>query len=90
MHPSSLSRQLYQPGDRQLAATIAVCHKALHLLQTPTERAALVQRLHYELRQAVRNRAWAGARELYALLRTVTPRPGVAYRVLGMVAALGK
>lgn len=74
LHPRSLSRQAYQPGDRQLASTIAICQKARALCRTTEEFAALARRVRFELRQAVRHKQWAEARLLFALLRSLPGR----------------
>lgn len=71
LHPRSLSRRAYKAGDRQLASTIAVCRKAQTLCRTPEELAALARRVRFELRQALRHRQWAEARQLAVLLRAL-------------------
>ncbi|MDO7852543.1 glycosyltransferase family 2 protein [Hymenobacter convexus] len=68
-HPRSMSAKAYQAHDPFLASTIRVCEKALALIRTPPERAALAVRLRWELRQAVRRHRYAEARQLAALLR---------------------
>ncbi len=71
-HPRSMSAKAYQRHDPYLASTIRVCAKALALVRTPAERAALAVRLRWELRQAVRRRApLAEVAPLRALLRQV-------------------
>ncbi|WP_147320956.1 hypothetical protein [Hymenobacter lapidiphilus] len=45
-----------------------MCRKALALCRTPEERAALVVRVRWELRQALRYRSRPEARALYQLL----------------------
>lgn len=50
---NSMSSGLYRQGDRQLYSTYLVCRKAMELNHDNEDRKALVQRLHYELRQAV-------------------------------------
>ncbi|MFD2784011.1 glycosyltransferase family 2 protein [Hymenobacter rubripertinctus] len=69
LHPQSMSRKGYRPHDPYLRSTIRVCHKALALCRTPTERAALAVRVRWELRLAVRHRNLPEARDLYQLLR---------------------
>ncbi len=88
LHPASLSRQVYRPGDRQLDSTIRICTKAAALCRTPAEWDALAHRLRSELRQAARHRLWGEAERLYALLQQVSPAPGGLYRLLGAWAKL--
>ena len=80
-HPRSMSRRAYRRHDPYLTSTIRVCEKALALVRTPDERAALATRLRWELRQAVRRHRPVEARTLYALLRQ-TARPTPADRLL--------
>ncbi|WP_205502740.1 glycosyltransferase family 2 protein [Rufibacter psychrotolerans] len=68
MHPRSLSQQVYQKGDRQLASTIQVIQKAQQLVRTPTEREALKTRIKYEARHAYLTANYAEAAQLLALL----------------------
>ncbi|UOR07289.1 glycosyltransferase family 2 protein [Hymenobacter aerilatus] len=69
LHPRSKSSLAYRPHDPYLASTIRVCHKALALCRTPTERQALAVRLRWELRQAVRWGNRVEVHDLYQLLR---------------------
>lgn len=69
LHPRSKSAQGYRPGDPYVASTIRVCRKAAGLCRTPEEWQALAVRLRWEMRQAVRWRNLAEARELYDLLQ---------------------
>ena len=71
-HPRSMSARAYQRHDPYLASTIRVCGKALALVRTPAERAALAVRLRWELRQAVRRHRYAEARALGQLLSQIT------------------
>lgn len=87
LHPQAQSRAAYRPGDRQLAATIRVCHKARALCRTPAEWAALRRRAAYELRQAVRHGCWPEARALLALLGAV---PGPVRRLWRGLAAVAR
>ena len=83
-HPRSMSARAYRRHDPYLASTIRVCEKALALVRTPAERAALAVRLRSELRQAVRRRAAsAEVQPLLALLRQVA-RPTLAERALAV------
>ncbi|NVO32018.1 glycosyltransferase family 2 protein [Hymenobacter lapidiphilus] len=68
LHPRSKSAKSYRRHDPHLASTIVVCRKALALCRTPEERAALVVRVRWELRQALRHRSRPEARALYQLL----------------------
>ncbi|NVO85155.1 glycosyltransferase family 2 protein [Hymenobacter terrestris] len=68
LHPRSKSAKSYRRHDPHLASTIVVCCKALVLCRTPEERAALVVRVRWELRQALRYRSRPEARALYQLL----------------------
>ena len=75
-HPRSLGARAYRRHDPLVASTVMVCRKAAALCRTPTERAALVRRLRWELRQAVRWGCFAPARDLYHLLQaTGAQRP---------------
>ena len=71
-HPRSMSARAYQRHDPYLVSTIRVCGKALALVRTPAERAALAVRLRWELRQAVRRHRYAEARALGQLLGQTT------------------
>ncbi len=71
-HPRSMSTKAYQPNDPYLASNIAVCRKALALVHTPREQAALAACLRWELRQAVRRARYPEALEVLALLRQTT------------------
>ena len=71
-HARSLSARAYQPNDPHLTSTIAVCHKALALVRTPRERAALATRLRWESRQAARQGRHPEALILVGLLRQIT------------------
>jgi glycosyltransferase involved in cell wall biosynthesis len=86
-HPRSMSAKAYQRHDPYLASTIRVCEKALALLRTPTERAALATRVRWELRQAARRRRHAEVRALYGLLRQVA-RPALPDRALALWSGL--
>ncbi|OON70189.1 hypothetical protein B0919_05495 [Hymenobacter sp. CRA2] len=87
LHPQSMSRKAYRPGDPYVASTIRVCEKALALCRTPAELAALATRLRWELRQAVRFRRGPEARKLYHLLRQTGQRRLTDY-ALGALAAV--
>lgn len=69
LHPHSLSRQLYKPGDKQLISTVKICHKALNLVQTPAEQHALVVRIKSEFRQALFSENFPESRALILLLQ---------------------
>ena len=68
-HPRSMSSRAYRRHDPFLMSTIRVCEKALALVRTPEERAALATRLRWEMLQAVRRRRPAEAQDLAQLLR---------------------
>ena len=68
-HPRSMSTKAYQPNDPYLASNLAVCRKALALVRTPPERAALRKCLRWELRQAVRHGRHPEALRAVGLLR---------------------
>ncbi|GAB2968369.1 hypothetical protein GCM10027048_44030 [Hymenobacter coalescens] len=89
LHPQSMSRKAYRPGDPYVASTIRICEKALVLCRTPAERAALATRLRWELRQAVRFRRGPEARQLYALLRQTDQLKPLDY-AMGLGARLLK
>ena len=86
-HPRSMSSRAYQANDPYLASTIRVCEKALALVRTPVERAALATRLRWELRQAVRRRRHAEGQALFALLRQ-TAHPTLPDRLLAIWSRL--
>lgn len=69
LHASSLSHQLYKPGDKQLASTVAVCEKAAELVQNAEERSALTRRLQYEARHAYLTGHYQQAEQFLNLLR---------------------
>ena len=80
-HPRGMSSRAYQPNDPYLASTIRVCEKALALVCTADERAALATRLRWELRQAIRRHRHTEVQALYHLL-CQTARPTLPDRVL--------
>ena len=80
-HPRSMSSRGYQPNDPYLTSTIRVCEKALALIRTPDERAALATRLRWELRQAARRYRHPEVQSLFRLLRQ-TARPTLPDRLL--------
>ncbi|WP_160328189.1 glycosyltransferase family 2 protein [Solirubrum puertoriconensis] len=81
LHPQSMSRKAYRPGDPYVASTIRVCEKALTMCRTPPELAALATRLRWELRQAVRFRNGHEARHLFRLLRQTNQATPLDYAV---------
>jgi hypothetical protein len=85
LHPRSMSTRAYQPNDPYLLSNIAVCRKAVALVQTPAERAALGVRLRWELLQALRHRQWSAARDLADLLHQAGRRHPLDF-VLGLLA----
>ncbi|GAA3997728.1 hypothetical protein GCM10022408_05590 [Hymenobacter fastidiosus] len=89
LHPASMSRRGYRPNDPFLASTIRVCRKALVLCRTPDERAALAERVRWELRQAVRWGNFREAADLHALLREIHAVRPLDW-VLGKYARLRK
>ena len=86
-HPRQMSARAYRRHDPYLASTIRICAKALGLTRTAQEHAALAVRLRSELRQALRHRHAAQARQLYALLRRTGHRRPLD-RLLGAAARL--
>ncbi|HEX8327861.1 MAG TPA: glycosyltransferase family A protein [Hymenobacter sp.] len=86
-HPRSMSSRAYRRHDPFLESTIRVCAKALALVRTPEERAALAVRLRWEMRQAVRRHRPAEARALYQLLRQTTS-PALLDRTLAVWSGL--
>ena len=80
-HPRSLGARAYRRHDPLLASTVRVCEKALALVRTPAERAALATRLRWELRQAARRRRPAEVRALHVLLNRVA-RPSLLDRAV--------
>ena len=88
-HPRSMSSRAYQANDPYLASTIRVCEKALALVRTADERAALATRLRWELRHAARRYRHAEVRALYHLLRQAA-RPSLPDRALATWSRLFK
>ncbi|GAB3590511.1 glycosyltransferase family 2 protein [Hymenobacter daeguensis] len=86
-HPRSMSARAYRRHDPYLASTIRVCDKALDLCRNSLEREALATRLRWEMRQALRHRHAAQARELYALL-CLTGHRRPLDRLFGLLAGL--
>ncbi|PKV66461.1 glycosyltransferase [Pontibacter ramchanderi] len=87
LHGSSLSQQLYKPGDKQLASTVLVCEKALQLVQNPEERDALTRRLKYEARHAFLTGHYQQAEQFLSLLRQHAGL-GPVYRTLHLLNKL--
>ncbi|WP_233635961.1 glycosyltransferase [Hymenobacter setariae] len=85
LHPRSMSTRAYQPNDPYLLSNIAVCRKAVALVRTPAERAALGVRLRWELLQALRHRQWSAARDLADLLHLAGRRHPLDF-ALGLLA----
>ncbi|RNI31202.1 glycosyltransferase family 2 protein [Rufibacter latericius] len=81
MHPHSLSRKVYQKGDKQLASTIQVIRKAQKLVRTHQEKEALRNRIKYEARHAYLT---ANYPEAGQLLQVLEEEKGMAplYRIL--------
>ncbi|AHM59864.1 family 2 glycosyl transferase [Flammeovirgaceae bacterium 311] len=71
--PRSWSVRQYEAETLQLASTLAICHKAKSLNQTPEENRALGKRLSYEIRQAIRHRHRDIGTQMLALKREVWP-----------------
>ena len=88
-HPRSMSSRAYQAHDPYLTSTIRVCEKALALVRTADERAALATRLRWELRHAARRHRHAEVRALYHLLRQAA-RPTLPDRALATWSRLFK
>jgi glycosyltransferase involved in cell wall biosynthesis len=87
-HARSMSTRAYQPNDPYLLSNIAICRKALALVRSPAEVAALGVRLRWEMLQALRHRQWAPARDLAGLLHQYGRRDPLDY-VLGLLARRG-
>ena len=69
VHGSAMSVGLYKPGNKMLASTVAVCRKALSMVQTEKEIQALEKRLKYEARHAYLTTNFNEAGELFRLLK---------------------
>ncbi|AKQ46282.1 glycosyl transferase [Rufibacter radiotolerans] len=81
IHPYSLSRKVYQVGDKQLASTVRVIQKAQKLVRTSLEKKAVLTRIKYEARHAYFTANYQEAEELLAILQAeqgLTP----VYKVL--------
>ncbi|WP_242927688.1 glycosyltransferase family 2 protein [Pontibacter vulgaris] len=72
IHDNSLSQGIYRKGNLLLNSTVRVCEKALKLVRTPAERAALAKRLKYEARHAYLTGNYTEAESFLALLKQVT------------------
>jgi glycosyltransferase involved in cell wall biosynthesis len=72
--PAVTTRKRQHPRSMYLAATLAVCRKALALCRTPAEALVLAGRLRYELLHALRRRQWRAARQAAGLLVDVVGR----------------
>ncbi|GGK65534.1 glycosyltransferase family 2 protein [Rufibacter glacialis] len=81
VHPHSLSRKVYQKGDRQLASTIQVIRKAQRLVKNGREQEALQTRIQYEARHAYLTANYPEAAQLLQLLRDEDGLTG-SYRLL--------
>ncbi|ALI98172.1 glycosyltransferase family 2 protein [Rufibacter tibetensis] len=84
MHPHSLSRRVYQKGDKQLASTVKVIQKAQKLVRTPLEREALKVRIKYEARHAYLTANYAEAAQLLQILQEEGGMTAV-YKLLRML-----
>ncbi|GAB2548656.1 glycosyltransferase family 2 protein [Rufibacter soli] len=69
MHPRSLSKKVYQVGDKQLASTVQVIQKARKLVKTPLEKESLLTRIKYEARHAYFTANYKEASKLLDILR---------------------
>jgi glycosyltransferase involved in cell wall biosynthesis len=69
LHVHSLSQQWYKPGNKLVASTVVVCEKAVELVHSPEERAALTKRLQYEARHAYLTGHFQQAEQFLELLR---------------------
>lgn len=77
----SMSRGQYRKGDRQLYSTFLVCLKAKALNRTQPEQKALIQRVKFELRQAVLSDNRKEAALFFGLLEELESITG-SYRML--------
>ncbi|MFT2010484.1 glycosyltransferase [Pontibacter sp. 13R65] len=71
VHDSSLSKSWYTAGSRLLGSTVRVCEKAMQLVRTLEERAALAKRLEYEARHAYLTANYTEARQFLEMLQQV-------------------
>lgn len=53
--PNAMSTKQYKKGDRQLASTLAICYKILALINTNSQKRALLMRIAFESKQALLN-----------------------------------
>lgn len=67
----SMSKAWYKKGDRQLHSTYLVCQKIKVLNKSPEEDAALIQRVKFEIRQAVFSNNQAEALLFFTLLKDI-------------------
>jgi len=73
---TSLSTKAYRHGDKQLMSTYLVCRKAWTLCENDGDRAAVSQRVRYELRHAALSGNHKEGRLFWELLNTMqTPPP---------------
>ncbi|MBC3541263.1 glycosyltransferase family 2 protein [Rufibacter sediminis] len=84
MHPHSLSRKVYQQGDKQLASTVKVIRKARQLIRTGPEKEALLARIRYEARHAYLTANYPEAAQLLTLLEEEQGMTSV-YRILQLL-----
>ena len=84
VHTRSLSMGWYKTGNKLLASTVKVCHKAAEMVRTDRERDALVYRLQYEARHAYLTGNYREATQLLGLLRQLAALP-VLYRFMGLL-----
>ncbi|WP_299704161.1 glycosyltransferase [uncultured Pontibacter sp.] len=69
LHAHSLSQQWYKPGNKLVTSTVVVCEKAVELVQSTEEKAALTKRLQYEARHAYLTGHFPQAEQFLELLR---------------------
>ncbi len=82
LHAQSMSQQWYAKGDLKVASNVTILQKAMALVQTPAEKAALHTRLKYEVRQAYFSDNFEQATAMIRQLRQINPALPLAYKVI--------
>ncbi|MEJ8804176.1 glycosyltransferase [Pontibacter sp. H249] len=85
IHSSSMSSKWYSKGDRHLASHVLILEKALELIQTPEEKAAMITRLKYEVRQTYFSGNFKQAAQMLLLLHQVLPNLPAPYRCMELL-----
>ena len=85
LHEHSLSQKLYSSEGRMLLSTIKVCEKAVALVETPSEKNALIKRLKYEIRHAYLTNHFTETAQFLKLLNNLKTKPGIVYNLIRLL-----